>query len=121
MQFSAQKKTAEAVIKRSPVLSGDVLKNFLLSLVDNILCASHTQIKFLCQLFKRDAVKQPSPQDGPVTLRISADDPFMQQIFNIAPAEVGEAHACTFPVPLQLGHVRIGLLLLFFRTLTIIT
>lgn len=121
MQFSAQKKTAEAVKKTSPVLSGDVLKNLLLSLVDDALCASHTQIKFLCQLFECDAVKQPTPQDSPVTFCISADNPFVKQILDIAPAEVGEAHACTFPVPLQLGHVRIGLLLLFFRTLTIIT
>ena len=78
---------------------------FILPFVNNLLCASHRQIKFFRKPFESDPVKQSSPEDLPVSFCILAYDPFMNQQFNITPAQIGKGHlAFTLPVPWHMLH-----------------
>lgn len=53
------KKDRQSGQRKPRRLAGDMLKDFVLSFVNDLLCASHRQIKLFCEFFKGDAVKQP--------------------------------------------------------------
>lgn len=82
----------------------EVLKNPVLPLVNDGFRAAYGDIEFLRKPFEGDAIEQATRKDGPVTFRIWADDPFIDQQFDIAAAKVGRDHFLTLPVPLHVGH-----------------
>lgn len=95
-----------------------MLKDSFLPFVNDLLDATDAQIEFISKLLIGDSVIKPSPEDRSVSLRVRADDPFIQQLLDLRPGYFLD-HRLTFPVPLQFGQVFSGFLLLFFSTLTL--
>lgn len=53
------------------------------------------------KLLKSKAIQKPVLEDGPVSFGMSADDPFVYEVFDLASGEVFKAHRLDFtrPVP----------------------
>lgn len=55
--FGHKKKTTEAVKEKPRQLTGEMFKYLVLCFVDDVLCTSDREVKFLCQFFKSHTIK----------------------------------------------------------------
>lgn len=61
----------------------DVPENNVIASVHNRLCLPHGKPELLSQLLKSDAVEKFPGNNGPVPLRILADDPLIDSILDL--------------------------------------
>lgn len=63
-------------------------EDFVLAFVNDLLGASDRKVEFLRELLEGDPIKEPPSQNGSVSLCVSSEDPFLDQMVDFGSTQI---------------------------------